>query len=69
MEEEEKFQQVVYMNYKFEEFIYLLDVMNSVFDKFITNQPICNVPGKEFHLLILYQYFFYSSQEELEHWK
>ena len=28
--EDEKFQQVVYVNYKLEEFIYLLDVMNSV---------------------------------------
>ena len=40
--EDEKFQQVVYVNFKLEEFIYLLDVMNSVFDKVITNQPICN---------------------------
>ena len=41
--EDEKFQQVVYVNYKLEEFVYLLDVMNSVYDKVITNQPICNV--------------------------
>ena len=41
--EDEKFQQVVYVNYKLEEFIYLLDVMNSVQDEVITNQPICNV--------------------------
>ena len=40
---DEKFQQVVYVNYKLEEFIYLLDLMNSVYDKVITNQPICNV--------------------------
>ena len=41
--EEEKFQQIVYVNYKLDEFIYLLDVMNSVYDKIIANQPICNV--------------------------
>ena len=41
--EDEKFQQVVYVKYKLEQFIYLLDVMNSVYDKVITNQPICNV--------------------------
>ena len=41
--EAEKFQQVVYVNYKLEEFIYLLDIRNSVYDKVITNQPICNV--------------------------
>ena len=41
--EDEKLQQVVYVNYKLEEFNYLLDVMNSVYNKAITNQPICNV--------------------------
>ena len=41
--EDEKLQQVVFVNYKLEEFIYLLDVMNSVSNKVITNQPICNV--------------------------
>ena len=37
---EENFQRFVYVNYKPDEFIYLLDVMNSVYDKVITNQPI-----------------------------
>ena len=41
--EEVKFQQIVYVNYKLDEFIYLLDVMNSVYDKVIANQLICNV--------------------------
>ena len=41
--EEEKFQQIVYVNYRLDEFIYLLDVMNSVYDKVIANQPVCNV--------------------------
>ena len=41
--EDEKFQQVVYVNYKLDEFIYLLDVMNSVYDKVNTNQPVCIV--------------------------
>ena len=41
--EEEKFQQIVYVNYRLDEFIYLLDVMNSVYDKVIANEPICNV--------------------------
>ena len=40
--EDEIFQQVVLVKYKLEEFIYLLDVMNSVYDKVITNQPIFN---------------------------
>ena len=41
--EEEKFQQIVFVNYKLDEFIYLLDVMNSLYDKVIANQPICNI--------------------------
>ena len=41
--EDDKFQQVAYVNYKLEEFSYLLDVMISVYDKVITNQPVCNV--------------------------
>ena len=41
--EEEKFDQFVYVNYKLDEFVYLLDVMNSVYDEVIANQPVCNV--------------------------
>ena len=41
--EEENFQQIVYVNYKLDEFVYLLDVINSVYDKIIANQPFCNV--------------------------
>ena len=40
---EENFQQILYVNYKLDEFVYLLDVMISVYDKVIPNQPICNV--------------------------
>ena len=40
---EEKFQQIVYVNYRLDEFVYLLDVMNSGYDKVFANQPICNV--------------------------
>ena len=39
--EEEKFQQIVCVNFRLDEFVYLLDVMNSVYDKVIANQPIC----------------------------
>ena len=40
---EEKFQQIVYVNYRLDEFVYLLDFMNSVYNKVIANQPICNI--------------------------
>ena len=35
--EDEKFQQVLYVNYKLKEFIYSLVALNSVYDKVITN--------------------------------
>ena len=41
--EDEKFHKVVNVNYQLEELIYLLNVMNSVYDEVITNQPICIV--------------------------
>ena len=41
--DDEKFNQIVYVNYKLDEFFYLLDVMNSVYDKVIANEPLCNV--------------------------
>ena len=40
---EEKFNQTVYVNYKLDEFINLLDVMNSVYDKIIASETLCNV--------------------------
>ena len=39
--EEEKIQEIVYVNYKLDEFVYLLDVINLAFDEVIANQPIC----------------------------
>ena len=41
--DEEKFNQIVYVNYKLEEFIYLLDVISSVYEKVIAKEPLCNV--------------------------
>ena len=41
--DKEKFNQIVYVNYKLDEFIYLLHVMNSVYDKVIANEIFCNV--------------------------
>ena len=41
--DEEKFNQIAFVNYKLDEFIYLLVVINSVYDKVITNEPLCNV--------------------------
>ena len=41
--EDDKFQQVVYVNYRLEEFIYILDLMIFVSDEFSAYKPICNV--------------------------
>ena len=41
---EEKFNQVVYVNNKLVEYIYLFHVMNSVYDKIFANERVlCNV--------------------------
>ena len=40
---EGKFQKIAYVNYKLDEFVYLPDVTNSVYDKVIANKPICIV--------------------------
>ena len=41
--EAEKFQRIKYVNYRLDEFIYLPDVMNSVYDKVIANEHICKI--------------------------
>ena len=38
IKDKEKFNQIVYVKYKFDEFRYLLDAMNSVHDKVIDNE-------------------------------
>ena len=57
--EDEKVQQIVYVNYKLEEFIYVLDVMNSVYDKVKTNQPICNVLEKVISSVFFLSFSFF----------
>ena len=41
--DEEKFNQFVYLNYKLEEFCFLLHVLNSVYDKAVANELLCKV--------------------------
>ena len=41
--EEEKLQHIVYLNFKRDEFVRLFDIMGSVYDKVVDNQPICKV--------------------------
>ena len=59
---EEKFQHFVYVNYRLDEFIYLLDVMNSMYDKVIANQSICNILSKVIASIHSNHFFFFSSQ-------
>ena len=41
--DEEKFNLIVYVNYKLDDFFYLIDVMISVYDKVIANEALRNV--------------------------
>ena len=63
----EMFQQFVYVKYKLQEFIYLLDVMNSVYDKVITNQLVitlqCSI--KSTFLCLLFIIFLPIFKSEL----
>ena len=56
--EEEKLQQIVFVNYKLDELVYLLDVMNYVYYKVFANQPICNVLQKIIELFTIIVYSF-----------
>ena len=40
---DQKSQPIVFVNYKLEEFIWLLELMNTVLDKVITKKHFCNV--------------------------
>ena len=44
--EDKKFQGIVYAKFKDEDFIYLLDVLSSVFNKVSTSKTICKAPEK-----------------------
>ena len=55
---DDKFQQFVYVNYKVEEFIYLIDVMKSVHDNIIAKKPICNFVFKVLAVLYSLSIFF-----------
>ena len=41
--EHDKFQQLVFINYKYDEFLYLLDVITSISDQVLSNQSLCNI--------------------------
>ena len=41
--ETEKFQQIVFVNYKLDEFLFLLDVINNVSEQALSNQSLCNI--------------------------
>ena len=57
--QDEKFQQIVPVNYKLEEIIYLPDVMNSVHNPVIAKKPICNVLIKMIALIHSLSFFFF----------
>ena len=68
--DEEKFNQNVYVNYELDEIIYLLDVMNPVYEKVIANEPLRIV--LYYVIATIYSLpscFFYLIQTDLEHWR
>ena len=61
--EDENFQQIVSENYKIENFIFLLDLMNSLFDEVPTKKPILLSNEKKLQLFTLYRIFFFLTQD------
>ena len=51
-------------SWKLDEFKYLHDVKNSVYDKVIANQAICNLLSKL--IAFIYSITFFSSQDDVE---
>ena len=41
--EHDKFQQLVFVNYNYDEYLYLLDVITSISDQVLSNQSLCNI--------------------------
>ena len=48
----------IIVNFKIHDFIYLIDVLNTVFVKVIANKPNCTVKKKFLHLFTLFNFFF-----------
>ena len=68
--DEEKFNRIVYVNYKLDQFVYLLDVMNSVYGNVIANKALCNVLSQVIATIdSLISFSFYLSQNGWEHWR
>ena len=61
-----KEEKLVQVTYELADFIYLLDVMDSVYDKLLTNQLIYDVLWKVNSSVYPFIIFFYSSQYELQ---
>ena len=68
--DEENANQIVYVNFKLDEFFHLLDVMNYVYDKGIATELFCNVLQPVIATIYpLLSFSFYLIQNELEHWR
>ena len=67
--EEMEFPQDVYVNYKLEKLVYILDVMNSVKVKVIINKHCFVIPEKVNASNYLSSFSFHSSRDGLEHCK
>ena len=66
--EDDKFQQIFYVINKLEEFIYLLDVLNSVYDNVIANKSNFNVLQKVIASINSLPFSFLFNQDEVEFW-
>ena len=65
--EHDKFQQLVFVNYKYDDFLCLLDVITSISDQVLSNQSLCNIVY--FRLFLSNHFLNRECRDELEHWR
>ena len=65
--EHDKFQRLVFVNYEYDEFLCLLDVITSISDQVLSNQSLCNIV--QFRLFLLNHFLKRVCRDELEHWR
>ena len=65
--EHDKFQQPIFVNYKYDEFLYLLEDITSISDQEFSNQSLCNIA--QFRLFLSNNFLNRECRDELEPWR
>ena len=64
--EYDKFQQLVFVNYYYDEFLYLLDVITSISNQVLWNQSLCNIVL--LRIFLSNHFLKRECRDDVEHW-